>query len=172
MAYLEAGLLRRCRVFHLHVDAASFEFFKHLAQPFFFRLLTLGAVYPTDVVILLIRGSLLIGFHQATLVQSLSDEIRHRVSWSLEFGKIPTHLSLFSSALTGQASSYAYSTNILQMWSIVNEFADNKKGRQLALKYKLSYSLLRNPLNDVHIYVNIARERNSFLPYRIRGMSY
>lgn len=51
------------------------------------------------------------------------------------------------------------------MWSIVNEFADNKKGHQLALKYKLPYSFLRNPLNDVHICVNIARARNNFLPY-------
>ena len=98
MAYLEAGLLRRCRVFHLHVDAASFEFFKHLAQPFFFRLLTLGAVYPTDVVILLIRGSLLIGFHQAHFVQGLSDKFRHSVSRPLQFGKVPAHLSVSSPA--------------------------------------------------------------------------
>ena len=81
------------RVFHLHVDAAFFEFFKHLAQPFFFRLLELGAVYPTDVVILLIRGPLLVGFHQASLVQSLSDKIRHRVSWSFQFGKVSAHLA-------------------------------------------------------------------------------
>ena len=57
------------------------------------------------------------------------------------------------------------------MWSIVNIVAENRKVCHLALKHKLPYNFLHNTLNDVHIYVNIARAKNSFLPYRIRGMS-
>ena len=74
----------RWRVRHFHINTAFFKFLKHLIKPFFFRFLKLRIVYPTDVVILLIRRALLVFSHQTTFFQCLLDKIWHWMSGTFQ----------------------------------------------------------------------------------------
>src|SRR4030067_1453661 len=85
------SLFSRCWMLHIHIHAAFFEFIEHLAKPLFFRLLSFGSVYPTDIVVLLIGRALIKGVHQASLLQGISNEIRHRVPRPLQVRIVSTH---------------------------------------------------------------------------------
>ena len=60
-----------CRrgMLHLHIDAAQLKLIKHLVMSLLLRLPTFGAGYPTNVVVLLIRGPRSVGVHQAPFSQ-------------------------------------------------------------------------------------------------------
>ena len=50
-------------MFHIHINATYLKFIKHLPKPLFFRLLSFGAINPSNIIILLIRWTLPIKLH-------------------------------------------------------------------------------------------------------------
>lgn len=94
-------------MFHVHVDPPGFKLVQHLGKPFVFGLLTLRPAYPADVIVLLIRRTILVGTHQTSLIQCKANELRHRMLLSFQARKIRTHSFPFSSAAQRRRSAGA-----------------------------------------------------------------
>ena len=45
---------------HFHVDVAGFQFIQHLIEAFQFGFFALGSIYPAEIVVALIPGTLII----------------------------------------------------------------------------------------------------------------
>ncbi len=64
---------------HAHVDAAGSEFFEHLVEAFQLGFGSLGAGYPSDVVVLLVGWSGVVVVYEAVVDECVFDELGHGV---------------------------------------------------------------------------------------------
>ena len=67
---------------HAHVDAAGLQLFEHLFEAFQLGFRSLGAGYPSDVVVLLIGGAGVVVVYEAVVDQCVFDELGHGVDRS------------------------------------------------------------------------------------------
>lgn len=79
---------------HAHVDAAQSQLIEHLLEPFHLGFGTFGAVDPSDVIVLLVRGPSLKSLFEAATFQGFLDALWHRVDRSRQVSFVtPFHVA-------------------------------------------------------------------------------